>query len=371
MQYKSNFYKAINASPARFQKFVDTFLVEKYKSAEWKGSFGWDLAPSEDGVFNHIEIIPQIATMADGRAKWSPTSKRDAHGVSSYMGTVFNFGVGMEETGEDIEKMNRIAANYGGDADVINQFRIRFENLLDNIHNRITNMANQMESSGTVVVDPSYYGVGFQLPAVPLVDGNKLKTVSGSWAVASATPIQDMLKAEKRANDIGMPANRVWRIPTSLQSAFLTNAEVKSYIKMFLYPTATNVVSDMMFSIEDLNKFIAAYRQISPIEWVDSKQKAYARDGSITEVDGWATGKAVLRPAGKAGTVKYDSLPELTIQQGQEGIITAGLEGGRIGVIRKFYKQEPLWTTDVITACVPVLDNWSRYIILDTTQKQV
>lgn len=370
MKYDSSFYKAINQSPVKFQKFLDTMLVEKYKSTDWKTAFAWDIAPSVDGVFNMLEVVPGLATMADGRAKWSNTSKRDTSGVSSFMGTTFNFGIGMEETGEDIERINKIAANWGGDNDVVNQFVIRFENLLDNIHNRITNMSFQMESSGSIEVSPSHYGVGFKMPALPLVAANKLKTIAGDWSsVASATPISDMLAAEKQADDVAMPSNRVWRLPKALQAAFLANDEVKSYIKMFLYPTSTNVVSNMAFSVNDLNSFIVAYGQISPIEWVDSKQKTYARDGAIADTTPWVTGAAVLRPAGLAGVVKYDELPELTIQSGQAGIITGSVENGRVGIIRKFDAMKPLWSTDVITSCVPVLSNWTKYIILDTTQK--
>ena len=369
MRYDSTFYTAINQSPVKFQKFIDTLLVEKYKTTAWKSSFAWDIAPSPDGVFQQLEIVPALATMADGRAKWSTTSKRDTNGVSSYMGTTFNFGVGMEETGEDIEKINKIAANWGGDKDVISQFVMKFETLLDNVHNRISNMAFQMESGAAIDVSNSYYGVGFKLPAMPIPAANKLKTLAGSWAtVASATPITDMLAAEKRADDVGMPSNRVWRLPKTLQAAFLANTEVKSYIKMFLYPTSTNVVTDMAFSVEDLNKYLSAYGRLSPIEWVDAKQKTYTREGTIADTDPWVTGAAVLRPAGLAGTIKYDELAELKIQSGQAGIITASVEGGRIGIIRKFDAMKPLWTTDVIASCVPVLNNWTRYIILDTTQ---
>ena len=51
MKYDSTFYRAINQSPARFQKFIDSMLVEKYKTTAWKDSFAWDIAPSVDGVF--------------------------------------------------------------------------------------------------------------------------------------------------------------------------------------------------------------------------------------------------------------------------------------------------------------------------------
>jgi len=368
MRYDSSFYKAINQSPVKFQKFLDTMLVEKYKTTAWKSSFAWDLAPSMDGVFSQLEIVPGLATMADGRAKWSNTSKRDTNGVSTFMGTTFNFGIGMEETGEDIEKINKIAANWGGDTDVVSQFVMKFETLLDNVHNRITNMAMQMESGAAIEVSPSFYGVGYKMNQLPVPAANKLVTAAGSWAsVASATPITDMLAAEEKADDIGMPVNRVWRLPKALQAAFLANAEVKSYIKMFLYPTSTNVVSSMAFSVNDLSTFLTAFARISPIEWVDAKQKTYTREGTIADTTPWVTGAAVLRPAGLAGVVKYDELPELTIQSGQPNIVTASLEGGRVGVIRKFDPMKPLWSTDVITSCVPVLNNWTKYIILDTT----
>lgn len=368
MKYNSDFYKAINQSPIKFQKFIDSVAAEKYKAMAWKQTFAWDIAPSEGGVFNAMDIVKGISTMADGRAKWSNTSKRDTDGVATHLGSTFNFGIGMEETGEDIEKINKIAANWGGDQDVVRQFVTKFEGLLDTIHNRITNMAYQMESTGTVLVPNTQYGVGYSLPALPIPAANKLKTLKGSWAtVASATPIADMIAAEKRADEIGMPAARVWRVPIALQAAFLSNAEVKSYIKMFLYPTATNVVSDMMFSANDYKTFVDAFGgRIAPIEWIDTVQKAYARDGSITDALPWANGIAVLRPSGLAGVVKYDELPEVTIQTGQPNIITATAEGGRIGIIRKFDPMTPVWLTDVITSCVPVLSNWTRYITLDT-----
>lgn len=371
MKYNSDFYKAINLSPVKFQKFIDTLLVDRYKTTAWKNAFEWDIAPSPDGVFQQLEIVPELATMADGRTKWSNTSKRDTYGVNSFMGTVFHFGVGMEETGEDIEKINKIAANWGGDKDVISQFVVKYQVLLDNIHNRISNMAYQMESSAAINVNPSHYGVGFQLSTLPTPAANRLKTLKGNWATeASATPISDMLAAEAHADSIGMPAARVWRIPKSLQAAFLANAEVKSYIKMYLYPTATNAIADMLFSPIDLQKLVEANNgRLSPIEWVDAKQKAYNRDGTLVDANPWAAGVAVLRPAGITGVVKYGELAEIAIQSGEPGIITATTENGRIGVIRKFDNKIPVWTTDVITSCVPVLTNWTKYIFLDTTVK--
>lgn len=369
MRYDSKFYQAINQSPAQFQKFIDNLLVEKYQATAWKGAFAWDVAPSPDGVFEQLELIPQLATMADGRAKWSNTSKRDTNGVSTFMGKTFNFGVGMEETGEDIERYNKIAANWGGDVDVVRQFTMNFTQLTDNIHNRISNMAFQMESGAAINVSNAHYGVPYQMTQLPIPAANKLATLAGDWAtVASATPISDMLAAEKHADDIGMPPVRVWRLPKALQTAFLTNAEVKSYIKMFLYPTSTNVVTDMMFSINDFNSFVLAFGgRISTVEWVDAKQKSYTREGVIADATPWVAGAAVLRPAGLAGTVKYEELAELKIQAGQPQIITATLEGGRVGVIRKFDHLKPLWSTDVIASCVPVLNNWTKYIIMDTT----
>lgn len=370
MRYDSKFYQAINTSPTKFQKFLDTITVEKYKDTAWKGSFAWDMAPSEGGVFKQLEIVPELATMADGRAKWSTTSKRDTSGVSEYTGSVFNFGIGMEETGEDIEKYNKIAKNWGGDNDVITQLTVKFDVLVKNMHNRLSNMAFQMESSGTVDISNSFYGVGFKMPALPIPATNKLKTLAGDWStVASATPISDMIAAEKHADDIGMPANRVWRLPKAVQAAFLSNAEVKGYIKMFLYPVSQNVVSDMAFTVKDLDTFISAYGEISPIEWVDTKQKTYTREGSIADTNPWATGAAVLRPAGLAGVMKYDEITELKIQAGMPQIITASVENGRVGVIRKFDPMKPLWSTDVLASAAPVLNNWTRYIILDTTQK--
>lgn len=368
MRYDSKFYQAINQSPAKLQKFLDTLLVDRYKTTVWKETFDWDSAPSTDGLFQQAEIVKQLATMADGRAKWSTTSKRDTNGLAVYMGKTFNFGVGMEEEGPDVERINKIAANWGGDSEVIKQVVLQFEDLLDNVHNRISFMAYQMESNASIDISNAFYGVGYNLPQMPLVPANKMKTLAGDWAtVASATPIKDMLAAEKQADDIGMPSPRVWRLPKSLQAAFLANTEVKSYIKMFLYPTSTNVVSDMAFSVNDLNTFISSYGEISPIQWVDAKQKTYTREGVIADANPWAAGAAVLRPAGKVGVVKYEELAEIKIQAGEPGIATATLEGGRIGVIRKFDHMKPLWTTDVITSCAPVLGNWTRYIILDTT----
>lgn len=371
MKYASDFYKQINTTPSRLQKFIDTFFADKYNDIAWKKSFAWDVEPSLGGAFEQADIIRQVNAMADGRVKWSETSKRDTDGISTHLGTVFNFGVGKEETGEDIERINKIAENWGGDKEVVKQFVVEFDNLISGVHNRITNMAMQMESTGGIIVDPTYSGVGFKLSPVPFQAGNKLKTVNGKgWAAsasASATPITDMLAAEKRADAIGMPANRVWRLPIELQAAFLANPEVKSYIKMMLYPTTTNIVADMVFSADDLANFVSRYRRISPIEWVDSIQYGYKRTGELIEANGWASGVAILRPAGFAGVVKYDEIPEVKIQAGQPNITTAYAEGGRIGIIRKFEPMKPLWTTDVLASAAPILNNWSKYITLDTT----
>ena len=84
------------------------------------------------------------------------------------------------------------------------------------------------------------------------------------------------------------------------------------------------------FSMDSLDN-VSGFKLVAPGDSDYEISGSYIMTG-VTTVNGWKAGSAVLRPAGFAGVVKYSSLDELRMVQGEQGVAIAYLEGGKVGI---------------------------------------
>ena len=104
----------------------------------------------------------------------------------------------------------------------------------------------------------------------------------------------------------------------------------------------------------------------SPIEIIREKQRDVERT-----ISGWKTGTAVLRPEGYAGSVKRADVLDIKLHKDYGStsiekvfadrdiftIINTTLDNGN-------FKE---WHTDLVVAAVPVLEEWTNHLLVDTT----
>lgn len=368
MKYGISVYDNMLNSQKWMQKFVDNTFAQKYDQELWRKFFRWDAAPSAEGQFKAIEVVQQGAVMADIRARFSPVAQRDTNGAKFYLGTIPDLSHGFKEGVEDIVRMKRIAEMAQGDAQVIAQFVNKLDPFIQGVHSRITNMALQLLSKGEIY-DASTTGTGLLYSQPNIVPStNKFKAGTAVWSDATNAKIfTKMLAVQNHVrNDLNYGGALEWVVDRDTMNNILKNKEVKDLVGAILVSTGVVVNANVMITENQLNAFLAEYKQIAPIVVVDEAQRVYNGDGTTTTVNGWKSGAAVLRPAGLAGVVKYSPLEELSVVSGEQGINISYLEGGRIGIKRKFNPATEFWTTDVLSAAVPALSTWNYNCIVDS-----
>lgn len=367
MKYGISVYDALLESPKAMQVLLNKSFDDRYKTELWKQFFSWDTAPSDGDGFKAVEVVRAATVMADIRARFSPIAQRDTNGVEYYQGVVPDLSHGFKEGVEDKVRLKRIAEMAMGNEQIIAQFVNKLEPFISGVHARITNMGMQLLSKGEIY-DASTHGTGLPyMSKAPIPSGNFLHASAAAWTDnTNAVVFTDMQAAETyMRNTLGYTGALEWNVDKYTMNNILKNKQVKDLAGAILPLSGVVFSPTTQLTENQLATFIAEWGQVAPIKVVDESQQVYGVGGN-TIVKGWSEGKAVLRPAGMAGVVKYSLLEELLAVQGESGINVSYLEGGRIGVKRKFNAATEMWSTDVLSAAVPTLASWRYHIIVNT-----
>lgn len=366
MKYGVKLYDEMAQNPRLFQAYVDTTFTDRYKSELWRSYFQWDILPSPDDMFKTIEVVDSGVIMADVRARFSDISQRDVDGYAFYTGTVPDLSHGFKQGVADMVKIQRLQemmVGVTGGENVLRQLTQELSKYVGGIHARITNMAMQLLSTGKI----TSAGTGLSYKAKAPLPTTNFRTAGDTvWSDTDALIFDDMINTEKYVREtLGFVGALEWTVDRSTMNNILKNKQVQSYISPILIAAGIATAGSAIITESQLSTFLLDWRQISPIKVVDESQKE-ASIGSVSVVNGWDEGVAVLRPAGYAGVIKYSTLDELRVISGEQGVSVAYLEGGRIGIKRKFNAATERWSTDVLAACVPALTQWNYHIIVDT-----
>lgn len=363
MKYGVKLYDEMMRDPRIFQAYVDTTFSDKYNNELWKQYFQWDILPSPDDMFKTIEVVDSGVIMADVRARFSDISQRDTDGYAYYTGTVPDLSHGFKQGVADLVKIQRLQEYMNGDVNVIRNLTQELSKYIGGIHSRITNMAMQLMSTGKITSGGT--GLAY-MGSAPIPLSNFQTAGATVWSDEDSLILDDMIAKEDYVrNTLGYMGALEWTVDRDTMRNILKNKQVQSQVAPIMIAAGVAVAPSGLITETMFNNFVAEWRQISPVKVVDEKQRE-ASVGSVATVNGWETGVAVLRPAGMAGVIKYSALDELRVIQGEQGVSIAYLEGGRIGIKRKFNAATEKWSTDVLAAAVPALTQWNYHIIVDT-----
>lgn len=371
MKYGHSLYDILKQSPEAMQKYVDNTFADKFNDELWKQFFSWDMQPSSLDGFKAVEVVRAASVMADVRARFSPVAQRDSDGIAFYQGTVPDLSHGFNESVEDRVRFKEMLKWSGGDTQILAQFTHNLSTYIAGVHSRITNMSMQLLSSGEILYNASNQGTGVPFRSKAPIPSANFKT--GGVAVwtnnTNATILTKMLETQDYMRQtLGYLGAIEWNVDRATMNNILKNKEVKDNVVAVLANIGAAVVPTAPITENQLNTFLSEYKMIAPIKVVDEGQILYSEGGITSSVAGWKTGQAVLRPAGKAGIVKYNPLYELDEVAGQAGINVTNMEMGRIGIKRKFNPATETWSTDVISAAVPTLSSWNYHVVVDTTE---
>lgn len=330
----------------------------------------------------------RIVPMADAMAPLSETAQLDSIGYETRNGSIHQYGKGLyQDSLNKLELEARLKEFDTTDQNLINGFIVGVADLIKTGNYRLSHMGAQVLSGGGAysnVATKGWSGVSaVQSAYIPVTNFLKVPKV---WTDPTADIPSQMQKIEydfKVAHNIDESALFEWDIPYDMvMNILLKNsffiAEVNRYIQLYapdkviVINNSSSSVSTTVITWEQLVQYSrSSISKISPIRIV--KQSQTVQDiTTVSTVNGWASGKVVLRPLGYAGVVvhakPYDIAMYETGEVNSSVQINTAISQGFLYVINKLTNDGMFkaYHTDVIGCYAPVLNEIMEHVVVDT-----
>lgn len=349
----------------------------KNTSPFWATRFKKDSQPTPVNSAGEAVFISKlkevsVGSLMDMRAPLGESLPMDRAGEASYTDTIPNYiAKGFHETATERFTREQLWNEMDEENAVINFAQEVMQVQLDSANQTLSNMAAQLMSTGEIVYSGGDGIKGGVIKAAIPVE-NFVNAGVGAWNVSTTKILSQMAKIEEDYRlHTGYTGALVWDIPKQMfTSYFLTNDEVKDWYKQYASAKFGTTPTVLPILTRDMAlEAIASVEGISPILIVEEKQ----RDSDGTIVSGWDATKAVLRPAGFAGTIKYANVLEESIYPKFGSNLISRNFAKALGGIATFmnsvhnngnFKE---WHTDLMMQAVPALNQFVFHYIVDTT----
>lgn len=342
----------------------------------WKSQFEVDpkiIERGSDGValFMAKLIDRTPGRLLDMRAPLGDANQADKSGIEAWTGSIPDFiAAGYVETALEREHKKRMFDElFGRDSELLLAYANDIQKMLDGANQTMSNMAAQMLSKGEIIYDAGR-GIKGNVLKAPVPDANRRKAGAVAWSDTTNCKLIDQLAEieTKFRMDNGLEGAALkWQIPFEMyRNVFLKNAQVIEYIKNWRKANDKGWAESMPINSRMFEEVFSDNELFSPIEIIREKQRDVERT-----ISGWKTGTAVLRPEGYAGSVKRADVLDIKLHKDYGStsiekvfadrdiftIINTTLDNGN-------FKE---WHTDLVVAAVPVLEEWTNHLLVDTT----
>lgn len=342
----------------------------------WKSQFEVDpkiIERGSDGValFMAKLIDRTPGRLLDMRAPLGDANQADKSGIEAWTGSIPDFiAAGYVETALEREHKKRMFDElFGRDSELLLAYANDIQKMLDGANQTMSNMAAQMLSKGEIIYDAGR-GIKGNVLKAPIPDANRRKAGAVAWSDTTNCKLIDQLAEieTKFRMDHGLEGAALkWQIPFEMyRNIFLKNAQVIEYIKNWRKANDKGWAESMPINSRMFEEVFSDNELFSPIEIIREKQRDVERT-----ISGWKTGTAVLRPEGYAGSVKRADVLDIKLHKDYGSasiekvfadrdiftIINTTLDNGN-------FKE---WHTDLVVAAVPVLEEWTNHLLVDTT----
>lgn len=342
----------------------------------WKSQFEVDpkiIERGSDGValFMAKLIDRTPGRLLDMRAPLGDANQADKSGIEAWTGSIPDFiAAGYVETALEREHKKRMFDElFGRDSELLLAYANDIQKMLDGANQTMSNMAAQMLSNGEIIYDAGR-GIKGNVLKAPVPDANRRKAGAVAWSDTTNCKLIDQLAEieTKFRMDNGLEGAALkWQIPFEMyRNVFLKNAQVIEYIKNWRKANDKGWAESMPINSRMFEEVFSDNELFSPIEIIREKQRDVERT-----ISGWKTGTAVLRPEGYAGSVKRADVLDIKLHKDYGStsiekvfadrdiftIINTTLDNGN-------FKE---WHTDLVVAAVPVLEEWTNHLLVDTT----
>lgn len=342
----------------------------------WKSQFEVDpkiIERGSDGValFMAKLIDRTPGRLLDMRAPLGDANQADKSGIEAWTGSIPDFiAAGYVETALEREHKKRMFDElFGRDSELLLAYANDIQKMLDGANQTMSNMAAQMLSKGEITYDAGR-GIKGNILKAPVPDANRRKAGAVAWSDTTNCKLIDQLaeiETKFRMDNALEGAALKWQIPFEMyRNVFLKNAQVIEYIKNWRKANDKGWAESMPINSRMFEEVFSDNELFSPIEIIREKQRDVERT-----ISGWKTGTAVLRPEGYAGSVKRADVLDIKLHKDYGStsiekvfadrdiftIINTTLDNGN-------FKE---WHTDLVVAAVPVLEEWTNHLLVDTT----
>lgn len=393
--YQRGFSEGTNAG--FLQTLIDNTIEIESNSFFWQEHFtvegneyDIDLGDlKKNPAWSVNQKVNRIVPMADAMAPLSETMQLDNEGWEVKTGSIYQYGKGLFETSmSKLELEARLRELNASDQNLVTGFVRGVADLIKTHNYRLSYMAAQVLSTGGGYTNASnaMNGVKAIQPAY-IPTANFVNAGAKVWSASDADIPAQMRKIEddfKTANNLPDDFQMEWDIPYNIVTSVLLKnaafiAEVNRYIRLYA-PDKVIVVTSGSSSIDvdtiTWEQLVAYSRsdvsKISPIRVV--RQASVTQDfTTTTNVTGWASGKAVLRPLGFAGVVVHAKTADVQLMQSGEVNNNIQFSLAKVQnflyVINKVTPNGMLksYHTDVIGRYAPVLTESMYHVVVDTT----
>ena len=262
-------------SPEEFGEIVN-YVNSKYNNKGWQTYAGWGIPQNSRLWANFVkndEIIVKASVLSVG----APKPQRSTTGYSSYGGSIPKIGHGLSIDEADLLTMQELSAQGSARLSDMMMDRLVYtlDKLIGGIHNKLNTFVYQALSTGFIAEAVTDNVDGTPLDIDYKFKKNHFATVGTGWDKAEATPIQDLLDAQKAAENDNMSFDH-WEMTKTKYDQFINHQNTTKVVagRMNVYnPTSYTVTeTEILRVIHDLG--------VLPIRVVDEK--------SAHEVDGVA-----------------------------------------------------------------------------------
>lgn len=390
-----------NGGTGFLQTLIDDSIVLKANSKFWQEHF--DVEGNEYDIdLGDLQKNPawtvrmknnRPVPTADAMAPFSEVAQLDGEGWSEKTGSIFQFGKGLYDTSQSkLELKARLQELSGTDQNLLTGYVRGVADLINTHNNTLSNLAAQVLSKGGAYNNTGIKGFSaINVAQSAYIPTANFKTAGTKvWTAPDCDIPSQMQKIEydfKEANNIDQSTPFVWCLPYDmivnvlLQNQYFLK-EVNRYIRMYAPDKVVIVQSgstNLDTSFISMEQLIAYSRstisKISPIMVVREEQRVQDIT-TITTVNGWSTGKAVLRPLGgngKAGVIVHAKVADVEMVKTGEynDLITVNTAKtlGFLYVLNMVSPQGQLkkYLTKVIGRYAPVLNEANQHVVVDTT----
>lgn len=369
-----------------FQEYINKegILLSRYDWYLTQGTIATDVTPTDNkglATFTVKARELKAATLMNLRAPLGEGYQKEKGGMKWYTATIPDFAAdGFRETAtERWYRMKMLGEEFGSDADLVDEYTDKLQDLVDSLNSTMTFMTARLASTGELDYTNIARGIQAPLHTANIPRKNFKKAGLLEWSNEDCDILEQMRKFEEDwRNEYVQYSNvpLVWQMTKNdYNNVFLKNKQVKELYQSWAKANYVAFLQNYGVTRDMFLKSVVDLSGLSTIEIVEEQEQNIRFDGSVEIVHGWADGTVVLRPAGKSFSFQRKQIADKVIFEalGNKMVdVTWATTNNGLGLLRNMTTPNGMYKefkTDLFLASVPAMLDFPYRWIIDITKK--